>query len=164
MGVTVMALAEMDFPAGPLVGQHFTNAYGTVYLWDGEKWTIDAEPLLVVQVPLNFDILSQIRVLLQDTDNTIGQYRYTDAELIANINMGLLEMYRIRPDIFLQLNFQIPLVTTDLSVPWPLEPQYAPSIVYYAVGMAQMRDDEATQDARASSFLGKFTSMLIAAA
>ena len=79
--------------------------------------------------------------------------------------MGLIEMYRIRPDIFLENKFKIPVFNdADLSQALVIEQQFIPSLVYYAVGMCQLRDDEETQDARASSFLGKFSSMLVAVA
>ena len=47
------------------------------------------------------DLLAQIRTTLQDTDVTSGTYRYSTDSIVANINMGMIEMYRFRPDIFL---------------------------------------------------------------
>ena len=106
-----------------------------------------------------------IRQLLQDTDTSGDEYRYSSASIVANINMGLIEMYRIRPDIFLENKFKIPVFNdADLSSALVIEQQYVPSLVYYAVGLCQMRDDEETQDQRASAFLGKFTSMLVSVA
>jgi hypothetical protein len=152
---------EMDFPANPSVGQNYTSPVGVTYTWNGLGWQVDYYTLDDQLYDLA-DLLKQIRVLLQDTDLTGTGYRYSDDELITNINMGMWEMYRARPDIFLGVNFVVPQFTTALlSTVWPLDQQYVPSIIYYAVGLAQMRDDEGTQDARASGFITKFTSTLL---
>jgi hypothetical protein len=111
-------------------------------------------------------LLGMVRTLLQDTDIT-AEYRYSTPSLIENLNMGLLEMYRIRPDIFLANKFVVPVFPVSDTIPdgsFIIEDQFVPALVYYVVGMTQMRDDEGTQDARGSNFLGKFTSMLVAMA
>jgi hypothetical protein len=155
----------MDFPSSPTLGQKFTNSIGVVYQWNGYGWVIgfydtDDDALYTLG-----DLLDQIRILLQDTDTSGNEYRYSTGSLVLNINQCLMEMYRIRPDIFLDLNFKIPIYSdTQLDMPITVESQHVPAIVYYAVGMAQLRDDEGTQDARASSFLTKFVSMLLAPA
>ena len=43
-----------------------------------------------------------------------------------------------------------------------MDPQYRMAFVYFICGHAQLRDEEDTQDSRASMFLGQFTQMLIA--
>jgi hypothetical protein len=152
----------MDFPANPTVGQNYTNTYGTVYVWDGVAWLEGSAAPIVIQVPVVGDILSQIRTLLQDTDNSSGDYRYSDDSILADINMGLLEMFRVRPDIFLALGFNVPRISSiDPNQPWPLEPQWSPSIIYYAVGLAQARDDEQSQDARAAALLQIYQKSLL---
>jgi hypothetical protein len=158
-----MATFIMDFPPDPVIGQTYTNAYNAVYRWNGTAWIVE-----LVDTPgfdIIGDLIKQIRVLLQDLDPAGGGYRYSDVELITNVNQGLVEMYRMRPDIFLALGFKIPFYNNiDLTKAITIEPQFVPSLIYYAVGMAQLRDDEATQDQRAGSFLSKFTSMLAAVA
>src|SRR5262245_17097370 len=154
-------MADMDFPADPSIGQRYTNSVGLVYSWTGYGWVIgfydsSTEVLLTLG-----GLIDQIRTLLQDTDTLGGEYRYSSDSLVTNLNMGLWEMYRIRPDIFLELNFVVPQFDSQLpETPIDIEPQHIPALVYYIVGMAQLRDDEGTQDARASAFLSKFTSML----
>jgi hypothetical protein len=158
-------MAEMDFPADPMIGQRFTNSIGVVYEWNGTAWLIGFYDAALETLTTLGDLLEMIRTLLQDTDTSGGEYRYSSDSIVANINMGLIEMYRIRPDIFLENKFKIPVFNdADLSTPLVIEQQFVPSLVYYAVGLCQMRDDEETQDQRASAFLGKFTSMLIAVA
>jgi hypothetical protein len=154
-------MAEMDFPASPTVGQHFTNSIGVVYEWTGTAWIIGFYDSSLETFTTVGDLLEQIRTLLQDTDVSSGEYRYSSDSIVANINMGLMEMYRIRPDIFLENQFKIPVFNdADLSAALVIEQQFVPSLIYYAVGMCQLRDDEETQDQRASMFIGKFTSML----
>ena len=158
-------MAEMDFPPIPTIGQKYTAPSGIVYEFDGYGWVIgfyDTDDDALYSLG---DLLDQIRILLQDTDTSGGEYRYSNGSIVLNINQGLLEMYRIRPDIFLELNFKIPTYSdAQLDAVLAIEPQHVPALVYYAVGMTQLRDDEGTQDSRASSFLGKFTSMLVAVA
>jgi len=158
-------MAEMDFPLNPVLGQKYTNSIGAVYEWNGVAWVVGFYDDTTETFNVLGDLLDQIRVLLQDTDASGGQYRYSDASIVTNINMGLMEMYRIRPDIFLDLNFKIPVYNdASLDAEVTIEPQHVPALVYYAVGMTQLRDDEGTQDARASGFLAKFTSMLVSVA
>lgn len=106
------------------------------------------------------DYLSSARVLLQDT---LSPYRYSDAELVNGLNLGLLEMRRLRPDL-LKSYFRTTLPSyssgaTSTSV--AVDPQYRVALLYYVCGQAQLRDDENTQDARATVFLNKFTSQML---
>jgi len=156
-------MAEMDFPANPTVGQRFTNSVNVTYEWNGFGWVIGGYDTSGDGFTVMGDLLDQIRILLQDTDNSGSSgYRYTDDSIVMNINQGMLEMFRIRPDIFLETSYTVPqFETSALDVPWPLEQQWIPPLVYYAVGMTQVRDDEGTQDTRASAFLTKFTAILV---
>lgn len=148
----------MDFPINPTIGQQYTNDYGIAYTWDGTAWLIGS--FSAGNFTIFSDLINQIRILLQDTESS--SYRYSTPSIVANINMGLLEMFRIRPDIFLETSYQIPAFDpSNLNVVWPLELQWVPPVVYYAVGMTQIRDDEGTQDTRAAAFLQKFTSILV---
>jgi hypothetical protein len=105
-------------------------------------------------------LLDEARVLLLDA--TVP-YRYSDAELIRALNIAVLEARRLRPDLFLQSAFALPTYTTGTDA-FAIEPMYRPSFVYYVVGRAQLRDDEATQDARASVLMNKFVAQLLSAA
>jgi hypothetical protein len=157
-------MAEMDFPLNPVVGQRYENSTGTVYQWDGSAWVVGFYDSSTETFAVLGDLLDQIRTLLQDTDNFGGTFRYSTESIVANINMGLLEMYRIRPDIFLATSFVVPQYeSANLAALWTLEQQWIPPMIYYAVGMTQIRDDEGTQDTRAGAFLQKFNSMLTGA-
>ncbi len=159
-------MADLDFPPTPTTGQKYTAPSGVVYEFDGYGWVVGFYDSSTQTFDTIGDIFDQIRTLLQDTDSSASSgYRYSDDSLMMNLNMGLWEMYRIRPDIFLEIQFVVPQFDTgNLAAPWPVERQWVPVIVYYVVGMTQLRDDEPTQDTRASAFLGKFTSMLVAVA
>src|SRR5215510_7069656 len=144
-------MADMDFPANPIVGQKYTNSVGVIYEWNGYAWVVGFyDP--IEQLNTLGGIIDQIRVLLQDTDVSSGQYRYSTPSIVANLNMGMIEAFRIRPDIFLETNYVVPkFASGQLDMAWPIEEQWTPSLIYYAVGMTQLRDDEGTQDQRSSA-------------
>ena len=153
-------MASIDFPPAPTPNQQYISPAGTVYQWDGVAWTIAdmlASPLVTVN-----GFLFQVRTLLQDTDNTSGNYRYTDSSLVADLNQAMMDAYRMRPDLFLLSRFTIPVFSaTALADTIEIETQYIPALVYYVVGLAQARDDEQNQDARAMGFLKVFQQTLI---
>jgi len=107
------------------------------------------------------DYLVEARRLLQDE---VSPYRYPDKDLVDALNGALLEVRRLRADLLLP-SFDIPFFpatgTIDAAAPVPFEPMYRTSLLYYIVGRAQLRDDEATVDARAASLLGKFTAQML---
>jgi hypothetical protein len=152
----------MDFPGTPAVGQRYTNSVGVVYEWNGEAWVIGYYDSDTQQFALLDDLVNQIRVLLQDVDVSSGEYRYSTDSIVMNLNMGLWEMYRLRPDIFLPLDFVVPQFSAvDMSAAITIETQYVPMLIYYAVGLTQLRDDEETQDARAMAFKSMFMAGLM---
>lgn len=158
-------MADLDFPNNPVVNQLWTSPVGTVYVWNGTAWAIG----IFEQNLKDFDtiggLLAQVRVLLMDTDTTGAGYRYTTASLITNLNQGLLEMFRLRPDLFLERNFIVPQydVLHLVDTP-PVEQQYVPLLIYYVVGLTQLRDDEQNQDARAVAFMKQFSTSLLSVA
>ena len=150
-------MAEMDFPPLPVLGQKYTAPSGVVYEWDGYGWTIGYYDTSSQQLQSVGDVLDQIRILLQDTDNTSGQYRYTTESILLCLNQGMIDLYRMRPDIFVTLKFIIPVYNSNqLDVVIGIEMQYISPLVFYVVGLVQARDDEQTQDQRAAQFLQTF--------
>lgn len=148
----------LDFPASPTVGQRYTSSFGVTYEWNGFAWVVGLDPGLTDLTVLG-GVLNQVRVLLQDT--LFGNYRYPTDQLIANLNQGMMEMFRIRPDLFLANAFVIPQFAGDeLDAPISIEQQYIPPLIYFTVGLTQARDDEETQDARATGFMQRFSQML----
>lgn len=109
------------------------------------------------------DYVQSARTLLQDE---VEEYRYSTASLIDALNIGLMEIRRMRPDIMkAYYRTAIPTYTTsDTSTAVPLTDMYRSALLYYICGQAQMRDDEATQDARAGAFMQKFVGQLLTVA
>lgn len=105
------------------------------------------------------DYVARARVLLQDTEEP---YRYSDDELIEALNLAVLEARKLRPDLFLRTFKVLPeFASTDTSGAVDIDPQCRVAFLYYIVGHAQLRDDEDTQDARATVFLNKFAAQLL---
>jgi hypothetical protein len=128
------------------------------------------------------DYLGVARLGLQDA---VSPYRYPDTTLLIALNIGLGEMGRIRPDIFLDLKYQRPLrkgdtddanppqyttadVATDTNGNYilgkgtlvPVPNKYMASLDWFVNGWAQFLDVTDTQDARAQGFMAKFQSHL----
>lgn len=155
-------MTEMNFPTSPTLGQLYTAPSGVTYSWDGYSWTIgfyDNPGQGILQVGT---LLNQVRTLLQDVDNMSGQYRYSTDSIITSLNQALMDMYRIRPDLFLELAYVIPSFTvSSMEETVGIEQQYLPPLIYYVVGLTQARDDEQNQDARAMGFLKVFQQTLL---
>lgn len=107
-------------------------------------------------------ILTEARVLLQDR---FEPYRYSDNELVEALNIGMLEARRLRADLFIPSSFAVGWINTDdtvdLDATVAMDPMYRPGLVYYVVGRAQLRDDEATTDQRAQTLMQKFLGQLL---
>jgi hypothetical protein len=152
----------MDFPIAPIVGQKYTAPSGVVYAWDGYGWTVGFYDSGTQEMSVVGDVLDQVRTLLQDVDNSSGQYRYSTDSIITALNQGMLDLFRIRPDLFLESKFKVPVFSVGaLNALFGIEEQYVPPLVYYVVGLVQVRDDEQNQDQRAMAFLKTFTQAVL---
>lgn len=109
------------------------------------------------------DFITSARILLQDTME--GAYRYTDEEFKLALDLALDEAYRIRPDLFVGVDVSaVSVSTAALTVTPPVPRGYQSVFLYYMCGHVQLRDQEDVTDNRASVFLNKFTSQLLATA
>lgn len=106
------------------------------------------------------DFIDAARILLQDT---VEDYRYSDDEFKLALDIAFDEAYRIRPDLFLRIEVP-PFVTSGVTTEVPAPRGYQSAILYYICGHVQLRDQEDTQDSRASVFLNKFISQLLTTA
>lgn len=105
------------------------------------------------------DIIADARTLLLDT---LGPNRYSDNELVIGLNTALLEMRRIRADLFLgHYKGHAPHFDTNDGETVHIEPQFRLAIVYGTLAHALMRDEEDVQDARANAFESKFIRILV---
>ena len=102
-------------------------------------------------------VVTRARRILQDEDP--ANYRYPDDSLLDGVNDAMKEVRRIRPDLFLNTGFEVP-VATDLAQNVLLEDQWFMALVYFTAGFQMLRDDEFSLDSRAVNLLNKGTSQL----
>jgi len=113
-------------------------------------------------------ILSQARSILQDRK---APYRYSEEELTEALNTALSEIRRLRPDAFAGTFTAgtTPQYSTDpspvppllpLDADWPVDDMFFSPTVSYVSGYAELRDDEFTEDSRATSLLQRFALQL----
>lgn len=105
-------------------------------------------------------IVDRARFLLSDETAPL---RYSDDDYVQALNMGLLEAYRLRKDLFLTVETPTEYSASAMTgaITFPLE--YRMSLVFFTAGYVQLADEEDTQDARATVFINKGTSQLAAA-
>lgn len=103
------------------------------------------------------DFIDAARILLQDQ---VADYRYSDDDFKLALDIAFDEAYRIRPDLFLRVNVPS-FVTSGVTTEVPVPRGYQSAILYYICGHVQLRDQEDTQDSRASVFLNKFVAQLM---
>lgn len=112
------------------------------------------------------DVVTDARVLLQDTDAT--SYRYSDTTLLAIYNRALQALGRIRPDAFYDMwsggSLNVPELVESSpgagQVAWTdnfgLDMMFFSPLVSYLVGVAEIIDDEYSEDGRAALMLQSF--------
>jgi len=102
------------------------------------------------------DALADARVILNDTAGD----RYTDADLISDLNSAISMTKMIRPDSFILGEALPEFVVADLGLgtptDFPLPEVFYQSFVYYLAGNAELRDDEFAVDGRAMTLLGTY--------
>jgi hypothetical protein len=113
------------------------------------------------------DVVTEARVLLQDTDD--DSYRNPNATLLAIYNRALQALARVRPDACYDLysanSLNVPELVesgagagqTDWTDNFGLEMQFFNPLVSYIVGVAETIDDEYSEDGRAALMLQMFS-------
>ncbi len=104
------------------------------------------------------DMVRIARTLTQDT--RVGHYRYSDNEFLDALNAAMLEVRRVRPDLLLGYK-KAPSYSSVGNDIVAVDEQYRMSLVYYMIGHVHLRDEEDTQDARATVFMNKFVSQML---
>lgn len=104
-------------------------------------------------------IVDRARFFLQDET---APYRYSDDDFVQALNLGILEAYRLRKDLFLTVETPTEYSSASMSAAITLAIEYRVALVYFTCGYVQMADEEDTQDARATVFINKGTSQLTA--
>jgi hypothetical protein len=90
-------------------------------------------------------VVDTARLLLQDAEKE----RYKDDELVALVNMGLMDLRHKRPEAFIGL-YHVETPTVALNDPFPVSDMYLGGMVKYVAGYAEVRDDDYTADGRAT--------------
>ncbi len=122
------------------------------------------------------DYLRDARTILQDR---IAPFRYNTKSLVTALNLTLLEVRRLRPDLMIDYLDTVPQYdwndAGNTSIPgndgddddnptwneWvPLEQQFRKAIVHGITGHAMQRDQEDIQDSRATADLMMFENLL----
>lgn len=100
------------------------------------------------------DALVDARVILNDTAGD----RYTDADLVSDMNSAISMTKMLRPDAF-KLGEVLPefdVTDLNLGTDFPLAEIFYQSFVYYLAGNAELRDDEFAVDGRAMTLLATY--------
>lgn len=116
--------------------------------------------------------LQDVRTLLQDR---VQPYRYSTTSLVYGLNLTLLEVRRLRPDLLASYLDNVPqyewtdeadqTAGVDQSNPtydaWvPIEQQFRQALVFGISGHAMRRDQEDIEDERATADIMTFENML----
>lgn len=106
------------------------------------------------------DYIGRCRIQLQDL---IPPYRFSDDDLVGYLNEAIMVARRVRPDLFVS-SFRTSLPSfsaASMATSVPMDPMYRPSFVLYISGMAQLEDQEDTEDQRAVALANKFSTQLV---
>jgi hypothetical protein len=107
------------------------------------------------------DYVSEARVLLQDT---MEPYRTPSTELKTAIGLGILEMRRLRPDLFTFTALPaISSISAD-NMAVAVEPTHRLPLLYFIVGHVGLKDEEEGAEGRANGFLGAFRKSMLSLA
>ncbi len=122
------------------------------------------------------DLVSEARLLINDTGVGGSNYRFTQDQVMAKINTAFRELYRYRPDAWIG-NFTQGVITNSASpmptysaeddlgltppTPLPVDDRlFFNALVFFVVGILELGDDEFTDQGRSSQLLASFRSML----
>lgn len=110
-------------------------------------------------------LVAEARQMLNDEVPISGAPRYADAELVAAINDGVLQVRAKRPDAFLRFGLRNTIPTysmpADANTELPFDDIFYPAMLYYVVGRSELTEDTFTDDGRAVALTGKFVTQLL---
>src|SRR5579872_2405821 len=105
------------------------------------------------------DYVTAARIITQDVTQP---YRYPDADFLAALSWAVMESRRLRPDMWANVS-PLPSFANNDSTAVNIDPQYRTAFVLYMAGMAQLRDEEETQDTHAAALMQSFKGALVTA-
>lgn len=103
-------------------------------------------------------VVTRARFFLQDET---APYRYSDNDFVEALNLGVLEAFRLRKDLFLTVETPTEYSSGTMGAAITLPIEYRVALVYFTCGYVQLADEEDTQDARATVFLNKGVAQLM---
>jgi hypothetical protein len=105
------------------------------------------------------DVIARVRDVLQDKTSP---YRFDDQFLLRHLDSAYLEARRLRPDLFAGRigEAMAQLDGHPTTYGFPLPESYLPAFVSYAVGMADLVEEEFAADGRASALMQRFAQQL----
>jgi hypothetical protein len=108
------------------------------------------------------DAIEQAREVIQDTH---VPYRHSDAKLVSYLNDALLDVRRLRPDLFIGALTTDPVLytTADLgiSTAFPIDGTYFTTVADYLSLRVGLGDDEFVADGRAAALHQMFITRLV---
>lgn len=106
------------------------------------------------------DYIGRCRIQLQDL---IEPYRFSDDDLVDYLNEAMMVARRVRPDLFVgRFRLSFPDYSAGaMTETVPVDAMYRPPFIHYISGMAQLEDQEDTEDARAVALTTKFSTQLV---
>ncbi len=99
-------------------------------------------------------VVDLARLPLNDADKA----RYTDADLLAYANHGLLALVKRRPDLFIGNYANLPNGQKALTDAFPLGAEYVQPVADYCTARAESSDDEFVNSGRSALFMQLFGS------
>jgi hypothetical protein len=122
------------------------------------------------------DLVSEIRLLINDVGVGGSNFRYTQDMVMGKINTALRELYRYRPDAWIGnftqgilSNASLPMayfnaeIDLGLTPPTPLpvdDRLFFNALCFLVTGLLELGDDEFTDQGRSSQLLASFKQML----
>jgi len=110
-------------------------------------------------------LIAEARQLLNDEIPISGLPRYADAELVAAVNEGVLQVRAKRPDAFLRYGLRtatpVYSLPNDNGTIFPFEDQFYSPLLFYVVGRSELTEDTFADDGRAVTLMSKFVSQLL---
>jgi hypothetical protein len=90
--------------------------------------------------------------------NDSGKVRYTDDQLLAFANQGMMAISKRRPDLFIGQFNNLPKGENVLTDPLQIDPAFTQQIADWITARAEMTDDEHADSGRAGVFVRFFES------
>ncbi len=105
------------------------------------------------------DYVTDVRTILLDK---VVPYRYPDDSVVEALNIALLEVRRLRPDLFVcRYGNTVPRFLAVTGEEVPIETQFRMGVIYGIAAHTLLRDEEDVQDQRANTFLERFHDILV---